>query len=349
MVQPRVLVTAAAGKTGRPAVEQLLARGFPVRALVHRDDARARRLAAGGAEIMVGSLDDIADVRRALAGVRRAYFCPPLAPGALRRAAVFAAAAEEMRLEVVVGLSQWVCDPRHPAVHASEKWFGGRVLERMREVGVVTVSPGFFADNYMAVLESVVHFGVLAMPLGAGRNAPPSNEDIARVIVAVLVDPDRHVGRTYRPTGPELLGPEEIAERFGRALGRRVVYRDAPPRLFLKAARALGYGDYVISQLHWFLQDYRRDAFGRGAPTAVVEEVGGAAPEPFESIVRGYLSRSPYARRSPGSTLRSVGHLLKALVTRAPRLEAVARALALPRLTGATLAVDSAEWLAAHR
>jgi len=41
------------------------------------------------------------------------------------------------------------------------------------------------------------------------RNAPPSNEDIARVAVAALMDPARHAGKSYRPTGPELLGAEE--------------------------------------------------------------------------------------------------------------------------------------------
>ncbi len=345
MAQPRILVSAAAGKTGTPVVEQLLARGFPVRALVRRRDVRAERLAAAGAEVMVGSLDDIADMRRAFAGVRRAYFCPPLEPGALRRAAVFGAAGEEAGVEAVVSLSQWLCDPRHPAIHASEKWHVAHLFERMPGVAVITVNPGFFADNYMAVLEAVVHFGILGMPLGQGRNAPPSNEDIARVLVAALSDPDRHAGRTYRPTGPELLAPEQLADRFGRVLGRRVRYRDAPLALFLKAARALGYGDYLISQLYWFLLDYRRDTFGRGAPTTVVEEVVGVPAEPFESIARRYLSAW---RRSPASTARAVGRMLRTLLTPAPRPEAIAARMGFPRLTHAARAADSAEWRATH-
>ncbi|MCH8961460.1 MAG: NmrA family NAD(P)-binding protein, partial [Bacteroidetes bacterium] len=40
-----ILVTGAAGKTGAAGVEQLLERGFPVRALVHRQDNRSARLA----------------------------------------------------------------------------------------------------------------------------------------------------------------------------------------------------------------------------------------------------------------------------------------------------------------
>jgi NAD(P)H dehydrogenase (quinone) len=48
--------------------------------------------------------------------------------------------------------------------------------------------------------------GVLPAPTGAGRNAPPSNKGIARVAVGALLDPHRHDGRAYRPTGPTLTG-----------------------------------------------------------------------------------------------------------------------------------------------
>ena len=38
--KPRILVTSAAGRTGAAAVHELLAKGFPVRAFVRREDAR---------------------------------------------------------------------------------------------------------------------------------------------------------------------------------------------------------------------------------------------------------------------------------------------------------------------
>ena len=46
MKRPRILVTAAAGQTGSAAVRQLLAAGYPVRALVRRADGRSEALAA---------------------------------------------------------------------------------------------------------------------------------------------------------------------------------------------------------------------------------------------------------------------------------------------------------------
>jgi NADPH:quinone reductase-like Zn-dependent oxidoreductase len=75
MTKPKILVTAAAGKTGAATALLLLERGYPVRALVRRDDARAERLRQAGAEVLAGSLEDICDLRRAVNGVDRAYFC----------------------------------------------------------------------------------------------------------------------------------------------------------------------------------------------------------------------------------------------------------------------------------
>src|SRR5262249_59299339 len=102
--------------------------------------------------------EDIVDLRAAMAGVQRAYFCPPLESGALRKATLFATAAKEATLEVVVALSQWLCDPTHPALHAAEKWLSGRVFDWLPGLPVVTINPGFFADNYMPPPEPLPQF-----------------------------------------------------------------------------------------------------------------------------------------------------------------------------------------------
>jgi uncharacterized protein YbjT (DUF2867 family) len=346
-MKPAILVSGATGKTGAPTVLQLLARGFPVRALVHREDARSDRLRQAGAQVICGSLEDIDDLSDAMAGVQRAYFCPPLTSGTLRRATLFAAAAIEAKLEVVVILSQWLTDPTHRSLHASEKWLSSRVFD-WAPVDSVAVNPGWFADNYMAALEPITQLGILGMPLGDGLNAPPSNEDVARVVVGALADPARHVGKTYRPTGPRLLSPDEIAATFSRVLGRPVRYQNAPLGLFLKVARSLGLSDYIIAQLYWFLHDYQRGSFAIGAPTDVVRDVGGAAPETFETIVRRYVAGSPLAQRSFASRLRAGWNVVRALLTPAPDLNAIARRLEFPPVAHASLAADSIRWRRSH-
>ena len=70
--KPRILVTSAVGRTGPAAVLELLRKGFPVRAFVRRSDARSDSLHKAGAEIFVGDLFDLRDLRAALVDVQRA-------------------------------------------------------------------------------------------------------------------------------------------------------------------------------------------------------------------------------------------------------------------------------------
>ena len=90
MSQGTVLVTGATGDTGGATVEQLLARGRHVRALAHREDARAKRLQGLGAEVVFGDFLNLDDVRAALQGVAGAYFCYPIRPGIIQATAFFA-------------------------------------------------------------------------------------------------------------------------------------------------------------------------------------------------------------------------------------------------------------------
>jgi uncharacterized protein YbjT (DUF2867 family) len=348
MQKPTILVTGATGKTGSATIAQLLAAGYPVRALVRRSDTRSEGLRKLGVEIVVGSLEDMTDLGTAMNGVQRAYFCPPLEPGTLRRATLFAAAAQAARLEVVVVLSQWLADPHHPATHSREKWLSGKVFEWTPELDIVTVNPGFFADNYMAALEPMAHFGLMGLPLGKGLNAPPSNEDIARVVVGALANPAPHIGKSYRPTGPRLLSPEDIAGAIGKALGRKVTYQDVPMKLFLKVAKSLGIGEFVIEELSYFLRDYQRNAFGIGAPTDAVLEVAGVASEPFEEIARRYVAASGFGKRTFRSNLTAVHNLVAGLLTSAPTPSDIAHRLHLPKLNHPMLAADSAPWRATH-
>jgi hypothetical protein len=144
---------------------------------------------------------------------------------------------------------------------------------------------------------------------GDSRNAPPSNEDIARVAVAALMDPARHAGKSYRPTGPELLGAEDMAKAIGRAVGRSVRVVPTPAWLFMKAARMSGYPIDVFSGIRYYIEDHKLGAFEPGAPTSDVLDVTGHPPEDFETIARRYAAL-PGNQRTFGNWLRTVAQFL---------------------------------------
>ncbi|WP_369333639.1 NmrA family NAD(P)-binding protein [Ciceribacter ferrooxidans] len=233
-------------------VFQLLEKGYPVRAFVRRRDQRADALAKAGAEIFEGDQYALNDMRRAMTGVQRAYERAPITPSGLHFNAVFAAAAYEAELEHVVTLGQWLSAANHPSLFTREVYLSDILIRMSPRTSVTSVNPGWFADNYLMVLDMAAHLGLFTMPLGDGdtkKNAPPSNEDIASVAAAALIDPQTHAGKTYRPTGPELLSPNEIASAMGRAMGRKVKYMDIPERRMVKALKALPPSNYSEAAL----------------------------------------------------------------------------------------------------
>jgi uncharacterized protein YbjT (DUF2867 family) len=310
MSMPKVLVTAAAGKTGCALVAECLERGWPVRAMVRRADGRAQRLASQGADVVVGDLLDPASVRRAMKGVGRAYWCAPFDPRALEAARIFAEAALESQIDAIVGLSQWLAGPFHPSLATRNAFATDRLFESLApKIAYTALDPGFFADNYLRLIGFAAQLGVLPSLTRDSCNAPPSNEDIARVAAAVLADPAPHAGRSYRPTGPELLSTREMAAILGRVLGRRVRRVEMPLWLFVKAARMEGVSGYELSGFRHYIEDHKQGAFERGAPSDVVERLTGRPPESFATIAARYAAR-PEARGSAASMIAAWGRFL---------------------------------------
>lgn len=349
MTKPTILVTAAAGHTGFPAVRFLREQGFPVRAFVRRRDARAKALEALGAEIFVGNLFDLHDLRQALKGVSRAYYCPPFADTVLSGTTLFAIAAEEARLEVVALLSQWNPHPSHPSYVSRLHWIANEVMRWMPSVDVTYVSPGLFPFVYFLGLPAMAHFGMMLAPFGQGENAPPAHEDIARVVAGVLADPREHIGRSYRPTGPKLLSPQDIAGEIGKALGRKVRYSNVSFRTFTKAAVALGFPASELSQLRFYLEDLREGAHATGAPTDHVRQVSGVEPEPFDRMAQRYIANPDliYPGLRAGSFAAALRFFMRMLATRPPDLDAWEDTRGYPRISRTHSSMKSEGWLEA--
>ncbi len=348
MKKPRILVLTAAGKTGLPIAFQLLSEGFPVTAFVRQEDQRSERLKSKGADIIVGSITDVNDIRRAMTGVQRAYFCTPPAEGNLKAAAIFTAVAAEQNLASVVVMSQWLSNPNHPAIHTREVWLADRLFELLPETDVTFINPGFFADNEMQVLPFIAQFGLLTLPYGSGLNAPPSNEDMARVAAEILARPEGHAGMTYRPTGPKLLSPQNLAATFAKVLGHKVTYINMPMWMLAKVMKGMGMSNYFIGVYQQYVLDYQKNAFAVNAPTDVVRTITGKEPEDFETIVRRYVSNTPDARRRFTTQFKLMMLMITSMMRPGPR---TTPSLALSEFSDtihATLSADSSEWRQSH-
>ena len=81
MQQAKFLITGAAGDTGGYAIEQLLQKGHPVRALVDSRGDRSKRLEDTGVELVAGDYLDPDAMRAAVKAVHRTYYVYPIRPG----------------------------------------------------------------------------------------------------------------------------------------------------------------------------------------------------------------------------------------------------------------------------
>ena len=348
MSQPKILVTGATGKTGAAIVAQLRGAGYPVRALVRRRDARSDRLERLGAQVVVADLFDPEQLLEALRGTVRAYYLPPFDPFMIQGAAAFAVAAREARIEAIVQMSQWLSSPAHPALLTRQTWLVDQLFSAIPNVSHTILNPGYFADNYLRLIGLAAQLGLYPNLTADSTNAPASNEDMARVAAAVLMNPDPHAGKTYRPTGPALLSADDIADVLGRVFGRRVRRVDLPWALFVKAARRQGVPPYDLSVLRHYVEDHRRGAFALNAPTHDVLSVTGHPAEDFETTVRRYAAL-PEAQRTPTSQLRAFLDFMLTPFGPGYHLERYEREMGFPRPPQPRYALSDAAWERQHQ
>src|SRR3984893_10733031 len=350
MTNTRVLVTGATGKIGGAVAAQLLQTGVATRALVHRNDARSERLRAMGAEVVVADMLDIQQVQAAVDGVDRLFFALPYHPHALDSAVSFAVAARRSGVQAVVSLGQWLAMRWLSSLMTRHDWWTDKLFELLPDTAHVAVDPGFFADNYLNLVPMAARLGVLPVP-AAGRNAPPSNEDIARVAVGALLDPHRHDGRAYRPTGPTMLSGAEIADAVGEALGRRVRPIDIPPWMFMRAvsvnAKRLGADLFFESSVRHYLPEYALGTWEVGGPTTHVRDVAGVEPEDFLTIARRYVT-GPESRRTAGNLIGQIWNFTLIGLVPMHRLDRFDRRQQHPQPAHPRLSGQSAVWRNEH-
>jgi uncharacterized protein YbjT (DUF2867 family) len=305
MTRPTIFVTGATGKTGAAVVAQLREKGWPVRAIVRSRDARSDRLDRLGAETVVADIYDTEQLVKAMRGTARAYYVPHVSPYMIQSATAFAIATREAKLESIVQMSQWISNPAHPALATRQVWLVDQLFSMIPGVAHTIVNPGMFADNFLRTIDFAALLGIHPVLTGTSKSAPVSNEDIARVVVAVLTDPASHAGKRYRPTGPKLLSGDDIAAILEKVLGNRVRAVPMPAWLFRKVARMQGVHPFELSGYRYYLEDHKRGVFEfEGGTNEVVREVTGQPAEDFETTARRYAAL-PFANKTFANRLRA--------------------------------------------
>jgi NAD(P)H dehydrogenase (quinone) len=285
MVKPEILVTGATGSTGKYTVQQLLKKGYAVRALVHRQDERAKQLASLGAEVVVGDLLNLDAVQSALTDIKRAYFVYPVAPGIVDATAIFACAGKQARLEVVVNMSQKPARREAKSWASRNHWLAEQVFN-WSGLNVTHLRPTFFAEWFLYFRSQIATEGKFQLPFGDGKHAPIAAEDQARVIVGILEHPQPHQGQVYELYGPVEMTHHEIAAVISKVLSRTIVYENVPLdnlEAHLRERKIRPLSPYVAQHVASVAVDYQQGVFE--GTNDVVATVGKCTPMTIESFI----------------------------------------------------------------
>jgi NAD(P)H dehydrogenase (quinone) len=219
-----IAVTGSTGAVGNRVANALAGAGVRLR-LVGRDPGRLPAL-PGAEAAPPAEYRDTEGMRRALDGTRTLFLVSGRESAdrlAEHRSAVDAAVAA--RVERVVYLSFLGAAADCTFTFGRDHWHTERYLEAS---GLRTT---FLRDSFYASLLPAMADadGVIRGPAGDGRVSVVTQDDVADVVVSVLLDGygeerSRHDGLTYDVTGPEAITLAEAAAQISAATGREVRY-----------------------------------------------------------------------------------------------------------------------------
>lgn len=234
----RILVTGATGAQGGALVPLLLQRGFAVRALTRNPAKPAgQALAALGAEVVAGDLDDQASLQRACEGVYGVFSVQNFWEKGVgydrevTQGCHLARAAHAADVKHFVQTSVANCDNARGVLHFQSKHEIERYIDSLglprtflREV--------FFMENFTAPVtpsgdkKATDPYWVLPIIIGLldknTRFHMITVEDIALFAAEAFSRPEEYLGKTV-DIASDVLTPAEIKAIYHRVTGRRVL------------------------------------------------------------------------------------------------------------------------------
>ncbi|MBP6827380.1 MAG: NmrA/HSCARG family protein [Saprospiraceae bacterium] len=277
MTQKKIIaVFGATGAQGGGLVRAILSdpnSEFAVRAVTrdtHSDKARA--LAALGAEVVAGDVDDMESLKRVLNGAYGAYFVTffwdHLSPEKeMAEAKHMAEAAREAGLKHVIwstleDVRKYVPldDNSMPTLYGKYKvpHFDGKGESDQYFAGVPAT---FLLASYY--WENMIYFGMgpkpgadgklaITLPMGDKKMAGIAAEDIGRCAYGIFKKGESLIGKRIGIAGDQLSGGE-MADALSKALGQAVSYNEISPEVY----RSFGFpGADDLGNMFQFYRDF---------------------------------------------------------------------------------------------
>jgi len=267
-----ILVTGAAGRVGavgRTVTELLLNQGKAVRAMVRNEDERAQALRDIGAEVVIGNLLDLDSMHNAIAGSDTMYFGMSVSDAYLAATVNVAAVAKHHGVKAFINMSQMTVSQMSitettPSPQHKLHWLAEQALN-WSGLPVVHVRPTVFLEGFFLTLtpDSVRESDQIRLPFGEGKTSPVAAEDVARVVAALLANPQPHIGKIYHLTGPQSENMQFFAQEYSKVLGRTITFQDIPVGPWREQLLQRGWPVHLVNHLAAMCDLHRAGRFDR--------------------------------------------------------------------------------------
>ena len=227
-----ILVTGATGNQGGATARHLLADGWHVRALV-RDATTpaAAALAAAGAKLVRGDLDDRASIDAAVRGAYGAYSVQSANPSEIAQGKTIADAAKAAGVQHLVYSSVGGAESQNSFYLERgwgpiDKW---QIEEHIRDLDLAAtiLRPAGFMEDFTSP----------ARFFQSGSLNVPWHDDLVMQLIAIddigafaalaLANPEGYLGKAMEITGDRLTAPQ-IADALSTSAGRPVPHTQVP-------------------------------------------------------------------------------------------------------------------------
>ena len=225
-------------------------------------------------------------------GVKRAYFTYPVTDGLLEAATIFAVAARDTGLELLVNNSQFQGTPDDPAfrgLHRAPSFrnLRHRLADRVfdwAQVGAVHLQAPPYYENVRALISrSVAEQDTVFLPWGDENTVIPlaGAEDISRVAATLLAGSGMPSQKVY-PLVSATPTVREIVETLGRTTGRKIRYVPITDEQWGDAVKER-LNPHALDHLTHLWQFFRKGK-QRYQPTHTIRAVTGRRPQTLEEF-----------------------------------------------------------------
>jgi uncharacterized protein YbjT (DUF2867 family) len=151
---------------------------------------------------------------------------------------------------------------------------------------VVHVRPTVLLEGFFLIFtaDSVRESNQIRLPFGDGRTSPVAVADVARVVTALLRNPQPHIGKTYHLTGPRSENMHFLAEEYSKALGRTITFHDIPVEPWRNGLIERGLPVHLVNHLATMADLHRAGRYDRLSTDVLT--LTGQQPLSVQEVIR---------------------------------------------------------------